>query len=161
MKRVVQFPWGKRLNKSTSDYVLVNMRSEIIIIEKLIGILINAFWTETLEGTMLIGQKKYWIIHLWKTHHTPMQTNAQIGEKTTRLLDETKGICAHRSNNKKKNHTYWVVINQNFHFHFQLLVNGTFRLWFFSFQQLKLLSALLTESHDLYQCYLLKILSEH
>lgn len=36
--------------------------------------------------------------------HTPMQTNAQIGEKTTRLLDETKGICAHRSNNKKKSH---------------------------------------------------------
>lgn len=31
----------------------------------------------------------------------------------------------------------------------------------FSFQQLKCLSALLTELHDLYQYYLLKTLSEH
>lgn len=41
------------------------MRSEIIIIEKLIGILINVFWSETLEGMELIGQKEYWTVPGW------------------------------------------------------------------------------------------------
>lgn len=102
MKQVVQFPRGKKLNKSTSEYVLVNMRSEIIIIEKLIGILINVFWSETLEVTMLIGQKQFWILHLWKTSHNPCKLTLRSERK--QLHDETKGYKhVHRESSNPKN----------------------------------------------------------